>query len=46
AAYDAERAYENKEFNRLVTEIYDFINPNIPVEIEVVRSIEEVKIIG
>ncbi len=46
AAYDALRAYENKEHNRFLTEIFDFINPNIPIEIEVVRSVGEVKIIG
>ncbi|MEA1994033.1 MAG: hypothetical protein U9N35_06550 [Euryarchaeota archaeon] len=46
AAYDTLRIYEDKEFNRLLTEIYDFINPNFPMEVEDVKSVEEVKIKG
>ena len=46
AAYDTLRAYEDKEFNRLLAEIYDFININFPIEVEVVKSVEEVKIKG
>jgi hypothetical protein len=46
AAYDTLRAYEDDVFNELLAQIYDFINPNLPIEIEVVKDVKGLRILG
>jgi len=46
AAYDKLREYEDEMFNRLLSKIYGFINPNIPIEIEVIGKVETLRILG
>jgi len=46
AAYDTLRAYKNDTFNELLAQIYDFINSNTPIEIEVVKDVKGLRIMG
>ena len=46
AAYDTLRAYQNAAFNELLAQIYTFINPNTPIEIEVVKGVKGLRILG
>jgi hypothetical protein len=46
AAYDRMRANENEKFDKLLSKIYEFIDPQILMEIEVIKSIEGLKILG
>jgi len=45
-AYDTLRAYKNDVFNELLAQIYDFINPNTSIEIEVVQGVKGLRILG
>jgi hypothetical protein len=45
-AYDTLRAYKNDKFNELLAQIYGFINPNTPIEIEVVKGVKGLRILG
>jgi len=45
-AYDTLRAHEDRTFGDLLAQIYDFINPNLPIEVEVVSGLPGLKILG
>ena len=45
-AYDILRAHQDSTFHELLTQIYDFINPNTSVEVEVVSGLAGLKILG
>jgi len=45
-AYDTLRAYKDDKFNELLAQIYGFINPNTPIEIEVLKGVKGLRILG